>query len=210
MGRSSAHRSRKESHEIHFYWQRSLELEFPKKKSSDPPVCSSPRPSEEMTFINYSVFHKPRKYTANPEHEKQSGVYWLILFLRQLDQFRSVPTYNFKAFLKVRHLPEQMVPFRQNQRTPIDMGVNTFQQLCISLMQNVTQHVNVWPPACFPYLHLSPTLCLFFPLSLPASNFRNFPQRAEVNVKGFQFASLLQAPDQKLILLSTFSRCITE
>lgn len=52
-------------------------------------------------------------------------------------------TYNFRSFCRVCHHSEQMTAFISGQNVSIDMGMNAFHQLYISLMQNVTQHVNI-------------------------------------------------------------------
>lgn len=87
--------------------------------------------------------------------------------------------------------------FQFKPKVPIDMRVNTFQRLCISLMQNVTQ--NIWPLCmliCIS-LQLSLSLSLFvsacFSL-LSLIRFQEFPPEIcatiEVNAKGCSHFSI--------------------
>lgn len=85
---------------------------------------------------------------------------------------------------------------------PIDLRMNVFHQLYVCLMQNVTQHVNIWPLCLFPLssslIHYLASLLHCFSLSLsfslhPSSNFRNFPQRVVV-LKPMQTVVLLFSP----------------
>lgn len=93
---------------------------------------------------------------------------------------------------------EQLMAFISGQKCAYWHGMNAFHQLYISLMQNVTQHVNIWP-LCTLVLSdaLSHThtrahtharthrnthtlththyLCLAFFFLHPSSDFRNFP-----------------------------------
>lgn len=132
--------------------------------------------------------------------------------MRLLQSHRNILWWNTKLRLKCAtseisfqilfffflHLPSfgtnDAIHFRPN--VPIDIRMNAFHQLCTSLMQNVTQHVNIWPlcmlslSASFSHtlsLILSASAC--FPLScffsLSIIRFQEFPpgSRSSITAK---------------------------